>query len=92
MVAINSRSNILGFPNARGLDDQNLGLLDQRMALEWVRDNIANFGGDPSIIIAWGQSGGAIAIDILNFAYASDPIFRGMILDSSTVFYPQQAY
>jgi acetylcholinesterase len=91
LVALNFRSNIFGFPNADGLDEQNLGLLDQRMGLEWVRDNIANFGGDPSKIVAWGQSAGAIAVDFLNFAFPSDPIFYGMILDSSTALYPRQA-
>ena len=43
---VSYRLNIFGFPNAAGLDDQNLGVLDQRMALEWVRDNIEAFGGD----------------------------------------------
>jgi acetylcholinesterase len=91
VVTVNFRSNIFGFPNAAGVAEQNLGMLDQRSALEWVRDNIANFGGDPSRIVAWGQSGGAIAIDYLNFAYPSDPIFSSMILDSSTALYPQAA-
>jgi acetylcholinesterase len=91
VIAVNFRSNIFGFPNADGLTEQNLGLLDQRSALEWVRDNIAQFGGDPSRIIAWGQSGGAIAIDYLNFSYPSDPIASSMILESSTAFYPQRA-
>lgn len=36
--------NIMGFPNAAGVHDQNLGLLDQRTSLEWVRDNIKYFG------------------------------------------------
>ncbi|KAG9872476.1 acetylcholinesterase, partial [Aureobasidium melanogenum] len=40
VVAINYRLNIFGFPNAAGLSDQNVGLLDQRAAVEWVRDNI----------------------------------------------------
>ena len=40
VVTINYRMNILGFPNAFGVEDQNLGLLDMRVALEWVRDNI----------------------------------------------------
>jgi hypothetical protein len=85
-----SEPNIFGFPNAANLTDQNLGLLDQRLALEWVRDNIANFGGDPSKIVAWGQSARAIAYDYLNFAYPEDPIVNGMILDSNTTFYPQE--
>ena len=38
------RMNIMGFPNAGGIPSQNLGLLDQRLALEWVRDNIVHFG------------------------------------------------
>lgn len=44
VVTINYRLNVFGFPNARGLTEQNLGILDQRMALEWVRDNIAISG------------------------------------------------
>jgi carboxylesterase type B len=39
------RGNILGFPGAPGLSEQNLGILDQRLAVEWVRDHIAKFGG-----------------------------------------------
>ncbi|KAF4634691.1 hypothetical protein G7Y89_g3411 [Cudoniella acicularis] len=88
VVTVNFRSNIFGFPNANGLTDQNLGLLDQRLALEWVRDNIANFGGDPLKIVTWGESAGAIAADYLNFAYLEDPIISGIILESSTALFP----
>jgi carboxylesterase type B len=62
VVTINYRMNIMGFPNAAGLSDQNLGLLDCRLALEWVRDNIAHFGGDPSRIMIWGQSVSLLSI------------------------------
>lgn len=90
VVTVNFRSNIFGFPNAKGLADQNLGLLDQRLALEWVRENIARFGGDSSKIVGWGQSAGAIALDYLNFAYPSNPIFSGLILESGTANYPAE--
>nr|POF27652.1 isoform 4 of acetylcholinesterase [Quercus suber] len=88
VVTVNFRMNILGFPNFEGLEEQNLGLLDQRAALIWVRDNIAAFGGDPSRMVQWGESAGAIACDFLNFAFASDPIVTGMILDSGTALFP----
>ena len=53
--------------------------------LEWVRENIQSFGGNPNCITAWGSSGGACIIDALQFAYASDPIFQAVILESAVV-------
>jgi len=74
------------FPNAVGLNqsDLNLGLLDQRLALEWVRSNIASFGGDPAQISPWGQTAGPELVDYYNFAYLDDPIVLGLIMDSGT--------
>lgn len=66
------------------LDEQNLGMLDVRLGVEWVRDNIAQFGGDPKRITLWGQSAGAIIADHYNFAYPNDPIVSGFILHSGT--------
>ncbi|KAK5723778.1 hypothetical protein LTR15_005478 [Elasticomyces elasticus] len=91
VVTVNFRSNLFGFPNAAELTEQNLGLLDQRFALEWVRDNVAKFGGDPSRIVKWGESAGAIACDFLNFAHPDDPIVHGMIIDSGTALFPTAA-
>ncbi|KAF2274581.1 alpha/beta-hydrolase [Westerdykella ornata] len=86
VVTINYRTNIFGFPNAAGLSEQNLGVLDQRMALEWVRDNIAAFGGDPTAITQWGQSAGAMSADAHAYAFYKDPIARAYFLQSGTSF------
>ena len=85
VVTINYRMNILGFPNAAGLEPQNPGLLDMRVALEWVRDNIEYFGGDPSKIMVWGQSAGGAAVEYHNYAFYDDPIAHAMFAQSGTV-------
>ncbi|KAI9708565.1 MAG: hypothetical protein M1828_002702 [Chrysothrix sp. TS-e1954] len=82
-VNFNYRLNIFGFPGAPG-ETQNVGLLDQRMALEWVRDNIAGFGGDPSRITIFGQSAGGASVDLYTYAWTSDPIISGAIAQSGT--------
>jgi carboxylesterase type B len=64
-VAVNYRVAGFGFmPGKEVLNDgaSNLGLLDQRLGLEWVADNIANFGGDPDRVTIWGESAGAWSI------------------------------
>ncbi|KAI5272266.1 acetylcholinesterase [Aureobasidium subglaciale] len=86
VVSLNYRVNIFGFPNAAGLSDQNVGLLDQRAAVEWVRDNIVRFGGDPSRMLLWGQSAGSISVDYYNYAYPKDPIVSAFSMDSGTAF------
>ncbi|MCJ1329556.1 hypothetical protein MMC10_006236 [Thelotrema lepadinum] len=53
VVSFNYRLNIFGFPNAAGLKDQNIGTLDQRMAVKWLQQNIEQFGGDPSRMVLW---------------------------------------
>jgi cholinesterase len=77
--------SILGFPgNPNG--PLNLGLLDQRLAVEWVRDNIENFGGDSSRITLFGQSAGGASVDAYSYAWASDPIAAGFIPESGNMF------
>ncbi|KAK1752333.1 acetylcholinesterase [Echria macrotheca] len=84
VVTFNYRVNIFGFPNAAGLvsDAQNLGLLDQRLAVEWVHDNIASFGGDPDRVTLWGQSAGAISAGYYQYAYPNDALIDAVIMDS----------
>ncbi|KAL3471520.1 carboxylesterase family protein [Aspergillus californicus] len=86
IVTFNYRLGILGYPNAPGLPDgqQNVGLLDQRLAVEWVRDNISRFGGDPKRITLFGQSAGAISADMYVYAYPKDPLVHGIVLQSGT--------
>ncbi|KAH7013957.1 Carboxylesterase [Ilyonectria destructans] len=61
-VSMNYRLGILGFLNHPDLPSANAGLLDQRMAMQWVKQNIINFGGNPNDITIMGQSGGGWAI------------------------------
>ncbi|KAL9094494.1 MAG: hypothetical protein Q9165_003344 [Trypethelium subeluteriae] len=81
VVTLNYRTNIFGFSGAPSLP-QNVGLLDQRLAVEWVRSNIAAFGGNASAITLFGQSAGSAAVDFWAYAYPSDPIAHGLISQS----------
>lgn len=81
------RLNIFGFPGAPNASN-NLGLLDQRLAVEWVRDNIEAFGGDPSRITIFGQSAGGSSVDYYSYAWTADPIVAGFIAESGTVYAP----
>ncbi|MDG4664575.1 carboxylesterase family protein [Mycobacterium sp. 236(2023)] len=68
VVTMNFRLGALGalyVPGQLGADSTNLTLRDQRHALQWVREQIAAFGGDPGAITVAGQSSGAIAISAL---------------------------
>ena len=78
IVSFSYRLNIFGFPNSPAVT-KNLGLRDQRLAIEWMRDNIASFGGDPSRITLAGQSAGSQSIAMYSYAYADDPIVSAFI-------------
>ncbi|KAH7007539.1 Alpha/Beta hydrolase protein [Ilyonectria destructans] len=85
VVTVNYRINIFGFPGAPG-ETANLGLRDQRAAVQWVRDNIWRFGGNPSKITISGQSSGGVAVDYWAYAYQKDPIVNGIIAPSGDAF------
>lgn len=80
MVALNYRLGPFGFcahPDVRGENGAcgNQGLFDQAAAIQWVKDNIAAFGGNPDKIMLMGQSAGAMSVDI----HLSDSLCKNMI-------------
>ncbi|KAI8942003.1 hypothetical protein NX059_000111 [Plenodomus lindquistii] len=83
-VAMNYRLGFFGFANSGTLKSEgseNAGLRDQRAAIEWVRDNIEAFGGDPENITICGQSSGGLAIGMHILAYGGAkplPFQRGI--------------
>ncbi|KAI1205860.1 alpha/beta-hydrolase [Annulohypoxylon truncatum] len=86
-VGINYRLGFFGFATSKALIDAkhtNAGLRDQRAALEWVRDNIENFGGDPQHVTAIGQSVGAsdISLQLTAFEGKQDVPFQQAIMMS----------
>jgi len=81
VVSVNHRLNALGYLylarfDPRFADSGNAGQLDLILALRWVRDNIASFGGDPSRILVFGQSGGGAKIATLMGMPAARGLFR----------------
>jgi para-nitrobenzyl esterase len=80
-VTINWRVGAEGFLYL-GDGDVNLGLLDQVAALEWVRENIAAFGGDPANVTVFGQSAGAMSVGTLLSMPRAEGLFRRAIAQS----------
>src|SRR4029077_617662 len=79
VVGLNHRLNMLGYLNLAPYSDRyassvSVGVLDLVAALEWVRDNIANFGGDPGNVLIFGQSGGGGKVSTL----CSMPMAKGL--------------
>jgi carboxylesterase type B len=83
-VAINYRLGFFGFAQSNSLKEErseNAGLRDQRLAIEWVRDNIVYFGGNPDNITIFGQSSGGLAVGLQLLAFGGTkplPYQRGI--------------
>ncbi len=88
LVTINYRLGMLGFLRLKDVTGGavpatgNEGLLDQIAALEWVRDNIAAFGGDPGNVTVFGESAGAMSIGCLMAMPPAHGLFHKAILES----------
>ncbi|SES14348.1 para-nitrobenzyl esterase [Sphingobium sp. YR768] len=81
VVTVNHRLNALGYLylarlDPRFADSGNAGQLDLILALRWVRDNIAAFGGDPANILVFGQSGGGAKIATMMAMPAAKGLFH----------------
>lgn len=90
VVCINHRLNIVGHLYLGGsgrqefLDSGNVGLLDIVAALQWVRDNIARFGGDAANVTIFGQSGGGGKVSTLLAMPAAKGLFHKAIIQSGS--------
>ena len=87
LVTINYRLGTLGFLSHPELTAQqgqsgNYGTMDQAAALQWVHDNIGQFGGDPSHITIFGQSAGAMSVKTLLVSPLSRDLMAGAIIQS----------
>jgi carboxylesterase type B len=90
-VSFNYRLTAFGFlwgsPELAANGSANNGLRDQRLALHWVQENIAAFGGNPDKVTIWGQSSGALSVGKQLIAYQGrdDGLFRGAIMESGSM-------
>jgi para-nitrobenzyl esterase len=97
--SINHRLGAVGFCNLAGVGGDkfaasgNVGMLDIVAALEWVRDNIANFGGDPGNVTIMGQSGGGAKVCTLTAMPSAKGLFhKAVVLSGASVRSGDKAY
>jgi len=92
MVSMNHRLNVLGFLDLSSFGDDryassgNVGMLDLVQSLEWVRDNVAAFGGDPGNVTIFGQSGGGGKVTTLMGMPAAKGLFHKAVAISGSLF------
>ena len=92
LVYIEYRLGVFGFFHLSHLPDgadypdaQNLGLMDQMMALKWIHNNIAAFGGDPDNVTIFGESAGGGSVSLLPLIEGSHNYFQRVIAQSGSV-------
>ena len=96
VVTLNHRLGALGFLALGGLADgyegaANAGMLDIVAALEWVRDNISAFGGDPDCVTIFGESGGGLKVSTLLAMPAAQGLFHRAIIQSGARVFHMEA-
>ena len=90
IVSVNHRLNILGFLDLSAYGEKyeqsaNVGMLDVVKALEWVKNNIENFGGDQSNVTIFGESGGGGKVGTLMCMPSAKGLFHKAIIQSGTL-------
>lgn len=92
LVTVTHRLSSFGFldlqdldPHHRWADASSAGMLDLVAALEWVRNNIANFGGDPDCVTIFGQSGGGWKVSTLLGMPAARGLFHRAVIQSGSL-------
>lgn len=84
-VSIQYRLNIFGYMYLNNTDAPgNMGMLDQVMALKWIKNNIQSFGGDPSRITLFGQSAGAHSVSLHLLSPLSRDYYTNAIMESGS--------
>jgi para-nitrobenzyl esterase len=83
VVNVTHRLGVFGYLTARDAETQNLGLRDQIEALRWVAANISAFGGDPSLVTAFGQSAGGDSVLCLLATAETEGLIRRAIVQSA---------
>ncbi|KAI7090259.1 hypothetical protein KC356_g1741 [Hortaea werneckii] len=93
VVEINYRLGVFGFAKSTALTAEgsaNAGIKDQRLALEWVKEHIAFFGGDSDRITIFGQSSGGLAVGLQILAYGAEkPVPFQQAIAESQILEPQ---
>ncbi len=89
VVSVNHRLGVLGYANLMEHGDQyasspNVGMLDLVAALEWVKTNISNFGGDPDNVLIFGQSGGGAKVSTLMGMPSAKGLFHRGVVESGS--------
>jgi para-nitrobenzyl esterase len=89
LVSLNHRLNVFGYLNLSKYGEEyarsaNVGMLDLVAALEWVRDNIGNFGGDPGNVMIFGQSGGGSKVSTLMAMPTAKGLFHKAAIESGS--------
>ncbi|XP_005098834.3 acetylcholinesterase [Aplysia californica] len=89
LVSLNYRLDVFGFLSTEDNTlPGNYGMLDMIAALQWVKENIAYFGGDPNMVTIFGESAGAGAVSLLTLSPLANGLFQRAVMESGVSLCP----